>query len=73
VRVLIAADAAWLVDEIVAALGGPDVSFTVCAEGREVSRLVSERSDKGEPFDVAIVDLQIGSMSRRGRFRTSRW
>jgi DNA-binding response OmpR family regulator len=62
VRVLIAADAAWLVDEIVAALGGPDVSFTVCAEGREVSRLVSERSDKGEPFDIAIVDLQIGSM-----------
>ena len=29
VKVLLAADADWLVDEIVAALGGPDTSFTV--------------------------------------------
>jgi DNA-binding response OmpR family regulator len=60
VRVLIAADADWLVDEIVAALAGPDVSFTVCTEGREVSRLVG--ADDGDGFDVGIFDLQIGSM-----------
>jgi DNA-binding response OmpR family regulator len=62
VRVLLAADADWLVDEVVAALGGPDVSFTVCSEGREVSRIVAERAARDEQFDVAIVDLQIGSM-----------
>lgn len=62
VRVLLAADADWLVDDVVAALGGPDVSFTVCSEGREVSKIVADRAEKGEPFDVAIIDLQIGSM-----------
>jgi DNA-binding NarL/FixJ family response regulator len=62
VRVLLAADAQWLVDELVAALAGPDVSFTVCSECREVSKVVADRTEKGEPFDVAIVDLQIGSM-----------
>jgi DNA-binding response OmpR family regulator len=61
-RVLLAADADWLVDEIVAALGGPDVSFTVCTEGRGVSRIVGDRAREGEPFDIGIFDLQIGSM-----------
>jgi DNA-binding response OmpR family regulator len=61
-RVLLAADADWVVDEIVAALGGPDVSFTVCTEGREVSRVVADRARDGEPFDIGIFDLQIGSM-----------
>jgi DNA-binding NarL/FixJ family response regulator len=62
VRVLLAVDADWLVDEIVAALGGPDESFTVCREGREVSRVVGDRADRGELFDVGLIDLQIGSM-----------
>jgi DNA-binding response OmpR family regulator len=61
-RVLLAADAQWLVDELVAALAGPDVSFTVCSEGRRISKVVADRTEKGEPFDIAIVDLQIGSM-----------
>lgn len=66
-RVLIAADADWLVDELVAALGGPDVSFTVCTEGREVSRIVGQADDEADDetddgFDVGIFDLQIGSM-----------
>jgi DNA-binding response OmpR family regulator len=61
-RVLVAADADWLVDEIVAALGGPDVSFTVCTEGRGVSHTVADRARAGEPFDIGIFDLQIGSM-----------
>ncbi len=58
VKVLLATDADWLVEEIVAAVGGVDVTFTVTSEGRDVSRLVEER----EPFDIGIFDLQIGSM-----------
>ena len=61
-HVLLAADAAWLVDEIVAALGGPTTSFTVCSEGREVSRVLADRTDRGEPVDLGMFDLQIGSM-----------
>jgi CheY-like chemotaxis protein len=57
VHVLLAADADWLIDEVVAALGGPDTSFTVCREGRLVADLVAERTP-----DLAILDLQIGSM-----------
>ena len=33
VHVLLATDADWLVDDVVAALGGPDTSFTVCSRG----------------------------------------
>lgn len=61
-QVLLATDASWLVDDIVAALGGPDTAFTVCSEGREVSKVVTERSMRDELFDVGIFDLQIGSM-----------
>lgn len=56
-HVLLAADADWLIDEVVAALGGPDTSFTVCREGRLVAELVAERTP-----DLAVLDLQIGSM-----------
>ncbi len=56
-HILLATDADWLVDEVTAALGGPETSFTVCREGRLVSSLVAERVP-----DVAILDLQIGSM-----------
>lgn len=59
-HVLLATDAHFVVDDVVAALGGPDVSFTVCREGREVSRLVAERADD-RPYDLVVVDLQIGS------------
>jgi DNA-binding response OmpR family regulator len=58
VHVLLAADAAWIVDELTAAIGDPETSFVVCTEGREVARAVKERG----PFDVAVLDLQIGSM-----------
>ena len=58
VKVLLATDADWLVEEIVAAVGGVDVTFTVTSEGRDVARLVEER----EQFDIGIFDLQIGSM-----------
>lgn len=57
VHVLLAADADWLIDEVVAALSGPDTSFVVCREGRLVSGIVAERTP-----DLAVLDLQIGSM-----------
>jgi two-component system nitrate/nitrite response regulator NarL len=57
VHVILATDADWLVDEVVAALGGPDTSFTVCREGRKVAGLVEERNP-----DLVILDMQIGTM-----------
>lgn len=56
-HILLATDAQWIVDEVVAALGGPDTSFTVCREGRLVAKTVGERQP-----DLAIFDLQIGTM-----------
>ena len=56
VHILLATDVDWIVDDITAALGGPDTSFTVCREGRVVVGVVAER----EP-DLAILDMQIGS------------
>ena len=59
-RVLVATDGPWLVDEIVAALGDPDTSFTVVSEGREVAKVVA--GSRQRPYDVGLLDLQIGSM-----------
>ena len=56
-RILLATDADWLVDEVTGALGGDDVSFTVCREGRVVAAQVAARVP-----DIGIFDLQIGSM-----------
>ena len=56
-HILIATDASWIVDEITAALGGPDTRFTVCRDGRAVAGVVAQ----GAP-DLAILDLQVGSM-----------
>jgi DNA-binding response OmpR family regulator len=57
VHILLATDADWIVDEVIAALGDDDVHFTVCREGRAVSGQVAERMP-----DLAILDLQVGSM-----------
>jgi DNA-binding NarL/FixJ family response regulator len=62
VHVLLAADAQWLVDDIVAALGDENTSFTVCSEGREVARQLVKARKELRSFDVGIFDLQIGSM-----------
>ena len=59
---LLAMDVDWLVDDIVAALGGTDTSFTVCTDGRRVSEQVASVAGDGGAYDLAIVDLQIGSM-----------
>ena len=56
-HILLATDADWIVDEITAALGDDDVHFTVCREGRAVAREVEKQTP-----DLAILDLQIGSM-----------
>ena len=60
-NVLLATDADWLVQDVVAALGGPDTSFTVCSEGRDVAGVVADRT-AGGAFDIGLFDLQIGSM-----------
>lgn len=56
-HILLATDADWIVDEVTAALSGPDTSFTVCREGRVVSKVARQ-----SPPGLAILDLQIGSM-----------
>lgn len=56
-HILVATDADHVLDDITAALSGPDTSFTVCRNGRDVSGVVTNRTP-----DLAIVDLQIGSM-----------
>lgn len=57
VHILLATDASWIVDEVTAALGGPDTRFTVCRDGRAVAGVVEEDTP-----DLVIADLQIGSM-----------
>jgi DNA-binding response OmpR family regulator len=57
VHILVATDADYVLDDITAALGGPDVSFTVCRNGRDVSDVVEHRTP-----DLVVLDLQIGSM-----------
>lgn len=56
-HILLATDADWVVDEVVAALGSPDTSFTVCRDGHAVTDIVKERTP-----DLIVLDLQIGTM-----------
>lgn len=56
-HILVGTDADYVLDDITAALGGPDVSFTVCRNGRDVSGVVARRTP-----DLVVLDLQIGSM-----------
>jgi len=56
VHYLVATDADYVVNDVTAALGGPDVSFTIVREGRAVAAVVAERTP-----DLVILDLQIGS------------
>ncbi len=56
-HILVAADADYVVNDVAAALGGPDVSFTLISDGRAVAGAV-----KAKTPDIAILDLQVGSM-----------
>ena len=55
--VLLATDADWIVADVTAALGGPDVRFIVVRDGRLVSKQVKDHTP-----DLVICDLQIGTM-----------
>jgi CheY-like chemotaxis protein len=57
VHVLIATDAPWVLADVRAALEGAGTTFTVCRNGRDVVPAIREQTP-----DVAILDLQIGSM-----------
>ncbi len=56
-HILLATDAQWVLNEVVAALGSPETSFTVCSNGRDVTAAVTARTP-----DLAVLDCQIGSM-----------
>jgi len=57
VHILIATDAQWVVDEVVAALDSPSTSFEIVSNGRDVAKRVAARTP-----DIAILDMQVGSM-----------
>lgn len=56
-HILVATDADWVIEELRAALEEPGTSITVCRNGRFVAEAVKQRTP-----DLAILDLQIGSM-----------
>lgn len=56
-HILLATDAQWVLNEVVASLGSPETSFTVCSNGRDVTAAVTARTP-----DLAVLDCQIGSM-----------
>lgn len=56
-HILIATDAQWVLDELEAALSSPSTTFQVVTNGRHVAAAVAEHTP-----DIAILDLQIGSM-----------
>ena len=59
---LLATDADWIVEQVGAALDGPDVQWTVARAGRAVRNAVARAVADGKPPDLAILDLQIGTM-----------
>src|SRR5262249_28328091 len=56
---LVATDADWILSQVRAALGRPDTRWTICRNGRAVREAVATAP---EPVDVALLDLQIGTM-----------
>lgn len=56
-HILIATDAQWVLNEVQAALDSPSTTFEVVTNGRDVARRVKEQLP-----DIAILDLQVGSM-----------
>jgi DNA-binding response OmpR family regulator len=57
VHILIATDEQWVVNEVVAALDSPSTTFEIVSNGRHVSRAVALQTP-----DIAILDMQVGSM-----------
>src|SRR5262249_30799717 len=59
---LLATDADWIVEQVHAALDGPEVGWTLCRSGREVRGAVAALAAAGSPPALAVLDLQIGTM-----------
>lgn len=57
VHILIATDAQWVVNDVVAALDAPSTTFTIISNGRQVVAAVAAQTP-----DIAILDMQVGSM-----------
>lgn len=56
-HILVATDADYVLADVTAALDGPDVTFEVFTNGRDVTPAVRRHAP-----DVAVLDLQVGSM-----------
>lgn len=56
-HILIATDAQWVVNDVVAALDAPSTTFQIISNGREVAKAVAAQAP-----DIAILDMQVGSM-----------
>lgn len=56
-HILIATDAQWVVNDVVAALDAPSTTFQIISNGREVAKAVASQAP-----DIAILDMQVGSM-----------
>ena len=56
-HILIATDAQWVLNEIQAVFGSPSTTIQVVTNGRLVEAAVAEHTP-----DIAILDLQVGSM-----------
>jgi DNA-binding response OmpR family regulator len=59
---LLATDADWIVEQVQAALGTRDTTWILCRSGRAVRAAVAEAVAGGHQPDLAILDLQIGTM-----------
>lgn len=55
--ILVASDAHWVIDEVVAGIGGHDVTVRSVMNGVDVLPTVLERTP-----DLAVLDLQMGNM-----------
>ena len=55
--ILVASDAPWVIDEVVAGIGGPDVTVRSVMAGVDVLPTVGDRMP-----DLAVLDLQMGNM-----------
>jgi len=56
-HLLVATDADWILDEVLAALGSSDTTVSVCRTGQQVVPAVKVRTP-----DLVLLDLQIGNM-----------
>jgi DNA-binding response OmpR family regulator len=59
---LLATDADWIVEQVQAALGSRETTWILCRNGRAVRAAVTEAIAGGHKPDLAILDLQIGTM-----------